>query len=122
LADTKKVLLIDDENDMANLVSICLEPLGVHVLHSADLQGALDAAAGGKIGLILLDLALDEEDGLAILPRLRADERLRDVPVVAFSAHDSRRGEALACGVESFVRRPFAGADLVSTVRHHLVP
>jgi DNA-binding response OmpR family regulator len=120
LAERKKVLLIDDETDIAALVALCLEPLGVELVHSADLQGAIDAAAEDEIGLILLDLALAEEDGLAILPRLRADSHLRDVPIVAFTAHDSRRREAFACGVDSFVKRPFTGTDLVSTVRLHL--
>lgn len=121
MADAKKVLLIDDETDIANLVALCLEPLGVQVLHCADLRGALEAAAADEIGLILLDLALDSEDGLAILPQLRSAERLRAVPIVAFTAHDSRQREAFACGVDSFVKRPFSSNDLVQTVRLHLV-
>ena len=60
------------------------------------------------------------EDGLDILPRLRAEPRLGSVPVVAFTAHDSRRREAFEKGVDGFVGRPFAQADLKSAVTSHL--
>ena len=66
--------------------------------------------------MVLLDLALGDEDGLDILPYLRADPSLSGIPVVAFTAHDSRRREALASGVDSFLGRPFAAAQLRATV------
>ena len=74
------------------------------------------------MSLVLLDLALGTEDGLEILPHLQAEPPLCRVPVVAFSAHDSRRDEALAHGVDSFLGRPFAAIDLQRTVSHYLAP
>ena len=117
----KKVLLVDDEPEIASLVALCLDPLGVEVVHADDLAGALQVARSDEIGLVLLDLVLDNEDGLEILPELRAEERLKDVPIVAFSAHDSRRREALDRGVDSFLKRPFATRDLRSTVSLHII-
>jgi DNA-binding response OmpR family regulator len=118
----RKVLLIDDEAGITRLVALCLEPLGVEVVHAVDLDGALAVLARGvDVGLVLLDLALDSEDGLDILPRLRAAPQLKDVPVVAFTAHDSRRREALARGIDSFIVRPFAFGDLQSAVEVHLL-
>lgn len=115
-----KVLLVDDEAAIAPLIALCLEPLGVEVIHCMDLEDALRVADREAVGLVLLDLALDAEDGMSILPRMRAHERLKGIPVVAFSAHDSRRQEALAGGACSFVGRPFAGDDLRSAVALHL--
>jgi CheY-like chemotaxis protein len=117
----RRVLVVDDEPDMVRLVALCLDPLGVDVVPASDLGTALEAARHSEIGLVLLDLSLGEEDGLDILPSLRSDPRLAGVPVVAFTAHDSRRREALASGVDSFLPRPFASADLQATVAELLV-
>jgi DNA-binding response OmpR family regulator len=117
-----RVLVIDDDTEIVSLVAMCLDPLNVEVVHASGLVTALEVARGGPVGLVLLDLALGDEDGLDILPLLRADPSLRGVPVVAFTAHDSRKHEAITSGVDSFVRRPFAAADLRSTVEMFLVP
>jgi DNA-binding response OmpR family regulator len=118
----RKVLLIDDEEQIAALVSLCLQPLGVEVVHALDLEAALLLAKEGEIGLVLLDLALDHEDGLELLPALRSEEHLAGVPVLAFSAHDSRKLEALERGADSFIGRPFATLDLRKKVELYLVP
>jgi two-component system sensor histidine kinase BarA len=117
-----RVLVIDDEPSIASLVEFCLDPLGVDVVQARGLQSALEVARMNAVGLVLLDLALDGEDGLAILPHLRAEPSLSGRPIVAFTAHDSRRREALDSGVDSFLARPFASADLRSTVELLLVP
>lgn len=117
----KSVLIIDDEPGIAELVSWCLDPLGLEVVLADGLRSALEAAQRHEIGLVLLDFDLGEEDGLEILPALRAGPGLAKVPVVAFTAHDSRRREAFDQGVVSFIGRPFANADLQKTVRFHLV-
>jgi CheY-like chemotaxis protein len=117
----KRVLVIDDEPGIADLVSWCLDPLGVDVVLASGLESALEVAREQEIGLVLLDFDLGAEDGMAILPRLREAPALRAVPFVAFTAHDSRRQEAFAGGVVSFIGRPFASADLCTTVEMHLV-
>lgn len=117
----KRVLIVDDEPDIASLVALCLDPLGVQVVLASDLLSALRLAQEEDIGLVLLDLALGDEDGLEILPRLRDEPSLSGVPVVAFSNHDSRRREAIDSGVDSFLSRPFASADLQSMVERYLV-
>lgn len=117
-----RVLVVDDETDIAPLVALCLEPLGIDVVQASGLATALEAARTAPVGLVLLDLDLGEEDGLNILPLLRADPSLSGVPVVAFTAHDSRRREAIASGVDSFLCRPFATAELQATVKMFLAP
>jgi two-component system chemotaxis response regulator CheY len=113
--------MVDDEPGIGPLVSLCLDPLGVEVVTATGLHDALDVARQGSVALVLLDLALGHEDGLDILPTLRAEPNLRGVPVVAFTAHDSRRSEALQQGVDSFIARPFSSAELQATVERYLV-
>lgn len=117
----KRVLLIDDEPAIGPLVELCLGSLDVDVVLARNLSEALETAREGTVGLVLLDLALGSEDGLAILPKLREEPALAGVPIVAFTAHDSRKREALASGVDFFIARPFATADLEATVDAYLV-
>jgi two-component system, OmpR family, alkaline phosphatase synthesis response regulator PhoP len=120
MARARRILVVDDEPGIGPLVSMCLENLEVEVLAASGLEDTLDKAQEAAVGLVLLDLALGEEDGLEILPRLRADPALRDVPIVAFTAHDSRRAEALEVGVDSFLARPFSTVELQSTVQRYV--
>lgn len=121
MPETKRVLMVDDEPGIAGLVSMCLDPLGVEVLVANGLAEALETARSSEVALVLLDLALGKEDGVEILPHLRSDPSLQGVPVIAFSAHDSREVEALEHGADSFIGRPFNSADLQETVRRYLV-
>ncbi len=115
-----RVLVVDDEPAIGPLVSMCLDAMAIEVVQANGLNDAMDVLRGGGVGLVLLDLALGPEDGLEIFPKLRAEPELAGVAVVAFSAHDSRREEALQCGVDAFLGRPFATAALQATVRRYL--
>jgi DNA-binding response OmpR family regulator len=117
VAPLTRVLVVDDEPGIGPLVAMCLEHLGVEVLVASGLEDTLDKAQEAAVALVLLDLALGDEDGLEIFPRLRSEPALLGVPVVAFSAHDSRRTEALELGVDFFLGRPFSTVDLQSTVQ-----
>jgi DNA-binding response OmpR family regulator len=114
------VLVVDDEPDMGSLVELCLDPLGVEVVQAEGLTSARSLAKQTDVDIVLLDLSLGEEDGLEILAELRRSPGLFDVPVVAFTAHDSRRAEAFERGVDAFLARPFAYQDLQATVARHM--
>ncbi|MGH7425325.1 MAG: response regulator, partial [Candidatus Methylomirabilales bacterium] len=101
------ILLIDDAPGMDRLVAMILEGLGGPVVQAVNLAGALAAARAEAPGVVLLDLALGEEDGLAILPTLRGEPALSRVPVVGFTVHESRRHEAMEAGLAGFVVKPF---------------
>ena len=100
-----RVLLIDDEPGMAGLVSMCIE--NAEVIRVGSLRQAVDSAREQPPDLVLLDLALGSEDGLDILPDLRAEPALSNVPIVAFTVHGSREHEAMARGTDAFVSKPF---------------
>jgi DNA-binding response OmpR family regulator len=116
------VLLIDDEWQMGSLVAMCLDQAGARVVQATNLEESLALARREKVTVVLLDIGLGEEDGLAILPRLREDPALAGVPVVVFTVHDSRRHEALSQGVEGFVSKPFSPLDLSRLLEEHMTP
>lgn len=114
------VLLIDDEPSMAKLVGYCLEDLGAQVVQSKSLPEGLVAARRSRPDVILLDLSLGDRDGLEILPHLQDDQALREVPVIAFSVHDSRRSELVGNLVAGFISKPFRAHDLREGLRPFL--
>src|SRR5690349_12383803 len=72
--------------------------------------------------VVLLDLMMDELDGYAVLGHLRADERLREVPVVVLTAleSDEEIGRIFASGADDYVHKPFRAAELVARIRGQL--
>lgn len=105
-----RVLLIDDEPAMAGLVAMCLED--AEVVSASSLRQAVAAAREARPQVVLLDLALGLQDGLDILPALRGEPALADVPIVAFTVHGSREHEAREHGTDGFVEKPFKAAEL----------
>jgi two-component system sensor histidine kinase/response regulator len=114
------VLLIDDEPRMGRLVGMSVEDLETRVVQVDGLSEALEAARQERPDAVLLDLALGDEDGLEIMPHLRSDPALEDVPIVVFSVHDSRREEAFRRGAKAFVSKPFKRADLRGALEPYL--
>jgi DNA-binding response OmpR family regulator len=114
------VLLIDDEPGMGQLVRMSLDADGARVVQVGDLAGAIAAAREERPSAVLLDLSLGPEDGLAILPRLREEPSLADVPIIVFSIHDSRQREAFQEGADGFVAKPFKAANLRDVIEEHI--
>jgi DNA-binding response OmpR family regulator len=114
------VLLIDNEPEMGSLVSMSLAHAGARVVQVDDLAAALEVARGERPRVVLLDLALGTEDGLHMLPRLRAEPSLSDVPIIAFTIHESRKREAIEKGADGFLAKPFRAAELHQILQEHI--
>jgi DNA-binding response OmpR family regulator len=114
------VLLIDDEPAMGSLLSMSLEESGARVVQVDDLRGAVAAARLERPRAVLLDLALGNEDGLALLPRLREEPSLAEVPIIVFTIHESREREALEEGADGFVAKPFKAAELNDVLAEYI--
>jgi DNA-binding response OmpR family regulator len=114
------VLLIDNEPEMGSLVSMSLADAGARVVQVDDLAAALEVAREERPRVVLLDLALGTEDGLHMLPRLRAEPSLSDVPIIAFTIHESRKREALEKGADGFVAKPFKATSLHDVLEEYI--
>jgi DNA-binding response OmpR family regulator len=114
------ILLIDDEPQMGTLVQMSLDREDIRVVQVHDLHAALKAAQDEKPALVLLDLSLGDEDGLQLMPKLRASTSFSGVPVVVFTVHPSRRREAVDAGADGFLVKPFRRDDLINTVGSYL--
>ena len=112
------VLIADDDDDILALVRATIERSGHEVMAVADGAAALSAMAERRPDLAVLDIAMPELDGLEVLRRLRADDEMRDLPVILLTAQaqaaEVERG--FATGASAYVRKPFSPRDLATRV------
>ena len=117
------VLVVDDVADARDMMARLLRYEGYKSLTAEDGESALDAVRSYGPDLILLDLTMPDMDGLEVLRRLRDDPRLREVPVVMFSAIRDPRlvAEAKRLGAADYVVKGSVGsADLMARLARHL--
>lgn len=113
-----RVLLIDDEALLVALVKRILERAGF-VFHSAQsARAGFDLAGKVRPDVILVDKVLPDQDGIALLRRMRADPVFRTVPVIMLSgqADEAARLAALEEGADDVVAKPFSAKDLVARI------
>ena len=115
----KRVLLAEDEPNIAESITFLLERAGFEVTVENDGRGALDAVMADSPDVLVLDVMLPGLDGYEILRTLRADRDRESLPVLMLTAKGQRedREMALKCGADLFITKPFSNAEIVSAVR-----
>jgi two-component system, OmpR family, alkaline phosphatase synthesis response regulator PhoP len=111
-----KILVIDDEPSIINLVSAYLKPEGYEVYTAADGNTGLKAARAFKPDLIILDLMLPGIDGIELLTRLRRES---DVYVIMLTARTDETDKivGLSVGADDYVTKPFSPRELTARVK-----
>lgn len=114
-----RILIIDDEPSIVNLVSAYLRPEGYQVFTAADGLAGLKAAHACKPDLILLDVMLPGMDGVELLSRLRRDS---DVYVIMLTARTEETDKVigLTVGADDYVTKPFSPRELVARIKSAL--
>jgi DNA-binding response OmpR family regulator len=115
----RRVLLAEDEASIAESITFLLERAGFVVSVVTDGRKALDKALAEVPDVMVLDVMLPELDGYEILRQLRANDRVKALPVLMLTAKCQRedREMALKCGADLYITKPFANAEIVSAVR-----
>jgi CheY-like chemotaxis protein len=108
------ILIVDDNETNLKLLKYLLASNGYAIRTATDAEQALDLLATYRPAAIMLDLQLPGMDGLALARKLRADAALRDVVIVAVTAHAMKGEEqrALAAGCDAFVTKPIDTRNL----------
>lgn len=115
------VYVCDDTEQIRRLIRVNLELEGYDVEEVTDGQELIDrlAAAHELPGVITLDAQMMPRDGWWAIARIRADQRLADIPVVMVTAsvQQQDRVQAQGSGLDAFVAKPFDPAHLIEVVR-----
>ncbi|MFB6862067.1 response regulator transcription factor [Streptomyces virginiae] len=108
-----RVLVVDDEASLSELLSMALRYEGCEVRSAGDGAGALRAARGFRPDVVVLDVMLPDMDGLAVLGQLRRE--IPQVPVLFLTAKDSV--EDRIAGLTAYVTKPFSLEEVVARLR-----
>lgn len=111
-----KILIVEDEPSLREVVSLYLRRANYEVVAVADGQAALDVLQSGPISLVVLDLMVPKVDGYQITEWLR---RRGDTPIIMVTARraESDRIAGLEMGADDYVVKPFSPQELTSRVR-----
>ena len=117
----KKIVLIEDDADLYNLVQYNLDKEGFQVVGSQTGKGALDLCRREHPDLVILDIMLPDSDGLEICKGIRANSDLANTPVIFLTARASEtdRIVGLELGANDYIVKPFFVRELIARVKIH---
>jgi two-component system, OmpR family, response regulator RegX3 len=118
-AATVRILVVEDEESLADTVRYNLEREGYAVAVASDGRKALERFRAEGPSLVILDLMLPEMSGLDVCRQIR---QISNVPIIMVTAKDSEADKVsgLELGADDYVTKPFSVRELVSRVRAHL--
>ena len=111
-----KILVIDDEPSIVNLVTAYLKPEGYEVYTAADGNAGLKAARTYKPDLIVLDLMLPGKDGFEVLSQLRRESNVYVILLTA-KTEETDKIVGLSVGADDYMTKPFSPRELVARIK-----
>lgn len=118
----KRILIVEDNDLNLKLFRDLLTAHGYDIFETKDGLEAINITRNEKPDLIIMDIQLPEISGLDVTRRLKADEVIRHIPIVAVTAFAMKDDEEkiLAAGCEAYLSKPISIASFISTVKRFL--
>jgi two-component system response regulator ResD len=112
---TKKVLVVDDEDDVRDMIRRILRFSSYEVVEARDGAEAMDKAVVEKPDLITLDIMMPGKDGIRLCEELKQKPETRHIPIMILTVAGSRR-RVLAAGADMYMNKLFSIDEFVSAV------
>jgi DNA-binding response OmpR family regulator len=120
--DKRRILIVEDDPDMLEAVTLRLEANGYQVAAVRDGLDGLNKAREENPDLVLLDIMLPKIDGFTICRMLKFDEAYKEIPVILFSARvqktDIQRGAEVKA--DAYITKPFKSEELLGKIKELL--
>jgi DNA-binding response OmpR family regulator len=113
----ERVLIIEDDKDIADVVAMNLADLGLRAERAADGRTGLARALDGEWALVILDLMLPKMDGLSVCARIREKDPRVPILVLTARSEEMDRVLGLEIGADEYVTKPFSIRELVARVK-----
>jgi len=119
MAENKKILFVDDEEDIREVVQIRLESNGYEVISAASGEEALEKIEKEKPDLLILDIMMPGMDGLTVLKKLRKSETNSTLPVLVLTAKRKKMiGDLFELeNIQGFIEKPFDSQVLLDLIK-----
>ena len=119
MADKKRILCIEDEAEMIDLMRLILERKGFEFRGASGGQKALDMLQQYKPDLVLLDLMMPGVDGWEVYRQLKARDDYKDIPVIVVTAKAQSIDKVLGlhiAHVDDYITKPFGAQELLNSI------
>ena len=117
VVDSKKILIIEDNADIAQLIHVNLTDANLCVEHAAEGESGLHKAMNGEYSLLILDLMLPGLDGLEICRQLRASGNFTPILMLTAKSSELDRVLGLELGADDYLTKPFSVPELTARVK-----
>jgi len=118
----KKILIIEDYNNIVEILTMRLSAMGYAVISAKDGQEGLTLARKEKPDLIVLDVTLPKMNGYKISRLLKFDSKYKDIPIIMLTARETKRDEKveLETGADEYIYKSDRTGKLLKTIRRFL--
>jgi len=114
---TKKIMILEDDEAIAELMRFYLEEEGFQVFISSKGGGFVDRVAEIQPDLISLDIMLPDTDGFSIFKMLQQDERTRDIRIIFVTVKEGDKEKGIKMGASGYIVKPFKEDELKETIK-----
>jgi two-component system response regulator VicR len=119
MVEFKKVLCIEDDPEMIDLIKLILERKGFQFIGAVGGREGLEAIAREKPDLVLLDIMMPDIDGWDVYRQMKASEEFKDIPVIVVTAKAQSIDKVLGlhiAKVDDYVTKPFGPKELLRSI------
>ncbi len=119
---TKRILVVEDQEDNRQILEDLLSSVGYAVIHVADGAAAVAAADRERPDLILMDIQLPIMDGYEATRQIKANPALAMIPIIAVTSYalSGDEDKAASAGCDGYVTKPFSPRQLLAKIREYL--
>lgn len=120
--DKKKILIVDDEEDLRKMLKFRLEAVGFDITEAVDGHEGLDKARSTGPDLLILDLMLPKIDGYKVCRMLKFDEKYKHIPIIMFTARAENKDKQIGkeMGADTYITKPFEPEVLLAKIKELL--
>lgn len=119
----KKILIVEDDLELEQLLAVLLKEAGFTVLSSSDAYGGIKLAAKERPDLIVLDISLPAGGGLTMLRNLKSSIYLKDIAVIittGLNLDEQTKKEIKYLGIKDFIQKPYSSKELTDLIKKAL--
>ncbi|MDZ4345170.1 MAG: response regulator transcription factor [Candidatus Binatia bacterium] len=120
--DRKKILIVEDDRDIATGLSLRLKANGYDTAYAGDAHSGIDMASKDKPDLILLDLGLPDDNGFVLMKKMENIPSLSSVPVIVLTGRPQEvyKEATVLAGAKKYLQKPVENQELLAAIREVL--
>ena len=118
----KKILIVDDEPELVNLIRLRLEANGYEVIDASNGEEGLKKVEEERPDIILLDIMMPKKDGYTLMRELKRKEATKSIPIIALTGKPKMKDLFEIEGIKDYIVKPFEDEDLLLRIKRALTP